>query len=170
MNRYFIAAVLSMLPVAAYPCTRLTPIDPAEMVRFADLIVVARAVGYDRPPANPNIHTTGAPDSVVRFEVDEWVKGKGPISVSLNGYLSAADDFNDRDVPYTFVRRGGRSGSCFANTYREGARFLLLLKLHQGAYTADWYALGPTNEQLHDGEDAWLVWVRAQAGAGTSPN
>jgi hypothetical protein len=163
--KYFICVVISLLPLAAYPCSRINPIDPAEMVKSADVIVVARAVAYDHPPARPEFFTTGAPDSIVRFEVDEWVKGKGPISIALNGYLSGADDFNESDVPYTLVRRGGRRGSCFANTYREGGRFLLLLKRRRGTYTVDWYALGPTNEQLHEGEDPWLAWVRVQVGA-----
>ncbi|HEX7706457.1 MAG TPA: hypothetical protein VF701_08375 [Thermoanaerobaculia bacterium] len=170
MNRYFLALLIVLLPSNAYPCSRTTPVDPAEMVRFADLIVVARAVDYDRAPSDHRITTTGVPDSVVRFEIDEWVKGKGPTSLSLHGYLSAADDFNEITVPYTFVRKGGRSGSCFANSYREGGRFLLVLKLHKGAYNVDWYALGPTNEQLHDGEDPWLVWVRTQVRVAQSPN
>jgi hypothetical protein len=63
-------------------------------------------------------------------------------------------------VPYMFVRPLGRRGSCFANTYKEGAQFLLFLKKKGDLYTPNISALGPTNEQLHSDTDAWLLWVR----------
>jgi hypothetical protein len=93
------------------------------------------------------------------------VKGRHvPTDLDLAGYLGGPDDFNELPVPYHFVRRGGRSGSCFANTYRQGGDYLLVLKLVDNAYTTDWYALGPTNEQLHSAADPWLQWVRRQVG------
>ena len=83
--------------------------------------------------------------------------------VILPGYLVNSDDFNDHPPPYKFVRRGGRWGSCFANTYRSGGQFLLFLKKTKtGEFTVNWYALGPVNEQLHSDQDAWLIWVREQ--------
>jgi hypothetical protein len=72
---------------------------------------------------------------------------------------------NDQPVPYSFVRMGGRRGSCFANTYKQSAQFLLFLGKKPEAtegteYTPDIDALAPVNEQLHSADDAWLVWVR----------
>jgi hypothetical protein len=48
--------------------------------------------------------------------------------IDLRGALVETDDFNDLQVPYKFVRPDGRSGSCFATSYREGAQYLLMLK------------------------------------------
>jgi len=82
----------------------------------------------------------------------------------LPGYLVDRDDFNDRPAPYTFVRPGGRAGSCFANPYRSGAQFLLFLKKTiAGELTVNWYALAPVNEQLHSDDDPWPLWVRERA-------
>jgi hypothetical protein len=83
--------------------------------------------------------------------------------------MNDQDDWNDQAVPYTMVRRNGRSGSCFANTYRQGAQFLLVLRRtgnvssavsSNSEYTVNWYALGPVNEQLRSADDPWLQWVR----------
>lgn len=151
-------------------CSRFGPVVPEDIVASADLIVRATALEYSQPPANPKIFTTGLPDSIVHFRIEEIVKGgKSPTFIDLPGYLSTRDDFNELPVPYKFVRPGGRAGSCFANSYRQGAEFLLMLKLREGAYTVNWYALGPTNEQLHGPEDPWLGWTRAQSGAKAAP-
>lgn len=117
------------------------------------------------PPADPKTWTTGTPDSRIAFDVIETIRGQLPgAEVVLHGYLSDRDDFNDQRPPYTFVRPGGRSGSCFANTYRRGGEFLLMLKrTNDGAYTVNWYALGPVNEQLGAASDPWLTWVRQHA-------
>jgi hypothetical protein len=89
----------------------------------------------------------------------------------LPGYLMDRDDFNDHEAPYSFVRPNGRSGSCFANSYRSGAEFLLMLrKRPSGDYTVNWYALGPVNEQLRSESDPWLLWVREQAKGGALPD
>jgi hypothetical protein len=157
----FVIAAVRLTDLSA--CDRLGPVVPEDIVATADLIVRATAVGYSRAPARPEIRTTGTPDSVVHFRIEAIVKGrKSPSDIDLPGYLSTADDFNEQTVPYKFVRAGGRAGSCFANTYRQGAEFLLMLKFVEGAYTISWYALGPTNEQLHSAEDPWLKWVRTQ--------
>jgi len=139
----------------------MSPVSAEEMLREADAILRAVAVEYARPPANPNNSTTGEPDSNVRFKVLEVLRGNDQrTELALPGYLSERDDFNDHQPPYTFVRPNGRAGSCFANTYRTGAQFLLFLKNRSGAYTVDWYALGPVNEQLQSDRDPWLLWVR----------
>lgn len=135
--------------IAILLCTRFGPVVPEEMVAQADMIVRATAVAEGR--------------GKVRFRVDEVVKGRhSPPELVLPGSFDPHDDFNDQPVPYHFVREQGRYGSCYASLYREGAEYLLLLKLHSGDYTVNWYALGPTNEQLHSKDDPWIVWVRGQ--------
>jgi len=160
----FHASVLVVCTAAlALPCTIVGSISPNEMVRRADAIVRAVAVEYATAPANPGALTTGVPDSVVRFKIAEVLKGKAvPQELLLPGYLSERDDFNDHKAPYTFVRPGGRSGSCFANSYRRGAEFLLVLKNIGTSFTVNWYALGPVNEQLKSHDDPWLIWVRQE--------
>jgi hypothetical protein len=147
----------------AYSCSRVTPVSSVEMVQQADAIMRVTAVEYARPPRDPSMHTAGLPDSTVRFKVLEVIRGRSTSKLVLPGYLVDRDDFNDQPPPYDFVRSNGRSGSCFANSYRRGGQFLLILKREQfTGYTANWYALGPTNEQLHSANDPWLAWVREQ--------
>jgi hypothetical protein len=123
------AAVLLMLSTKAEPCTIAGPVSPEEVVRGADAIVRVTAIEYASPPKDPTSWTTGEPDSRVRFRTIEVLKGLDvPATVVLPGYLVARDDFNELKSPYTFVRPGGRSGSCFANSYRQNGEFLLMLK------------------------------------------
>jgi ketosteroid isomerase-like protein len=148
---------------AAEPCTIMGRVSPQEIVEGAEAIVRATAIDYVVPPKDPQIRTTGVPDSTVRFAVTKVLKGRAvPAEIILPGYVTDRDDFNDHKPPYTFVRPGGR-GSCIANAYRRNGEFLLMLKKDkQGAYTVNWYALGPVNEQLAGGDDPWEVWVRQQ--------
>jgi hypothetical protein len=147
----------------AQPCTRTSPVVPEEIVRDADAIVRAAAVDYATPPSNPREWTTGEPGSRVRFRTIEVLKGQSTGEIVLPGYINDEDDYNEVPVPYAFVRPGGRAGSCFANTYRQHAEFLLMLKKQDsGNYTVNWYALGPVNEQLRSEHDPWLLWVREQ--------
>ena len=149
--------------IGAYPCSIVGKISSVEMVNAADAIVRARAVEYAVSP-NGALWTTGTPDSKIRFQVIETIRGPVPSDLILPGYLVDRDDFNDHQPPYKFVRPNGRAGSCFANSYRSGGQFLLFLKkTKSGEFTVNWYALGPVNEQLHSDEDPWLVWVREQA-------
>src|ERR1044071_1453622 len=152
-------ALLPAMPANA--CSR-GPLSFSELF-VADAIVRVTAVKYSAEPKDPNIVTTGVPDSTVEFKVEEILKGDGVAeSLMLNGYLSSKDDFNDTPVPYRFVRSNGRAGSCFANTYKQGAQFLLFLKKTEKGYTSDISALGPTNEQLHSATDPWLLWVKVR--------
>jgi hypothetical protein len=139
------------------------------MVQNADAIVRALAVEYKKPPADVNTMTTGVPDSRIRFSVLEVIRGQGlEKEIILPGYLSERDDFNELPVPYSSVRPNGRSGSCFANTYRTGAQFVLVLKkATDGGYTVNWFPLGPVNEQLRSENDPWLLWVRQESRRGT---
>lgn len=142
--------------------------NPAvEIVRNADAIVRATAVEYAVPPGDPSIMTTGVPGARIRFRILETIRGSVQGDLNLPGYLVQADDFNDGEPPYSFVRPNGRRGSCFANSYRAGGQFLLMLKkMPTGEYSVNWYALGPVNEQLHSERDRWLQWVRSAADPG----
>jgi hypothetical protein len=144
---------------SAWACSRAVPFSFNELFA-ADVIVRATAVRYITEP-DPNLRTTGEPESRIEFKIEEILRGKDlPESVVLHGYLSDRDDFNDVGVPYKFVRRDGRAGSCFANTYKQGAQFLLFMKKEGENFTPNISALGPTNEQLRGPEDAWLRWVK----------
>ncbi len=151
-----------LIPAASsQACSRVRPFTLDELFDNAEAIVRVTAVKYAKPPADPNMITTGEPDSTIEFKVEEKLRGKDvPDTIVLNGYLSDKDDFNEMPVPYMFVRPYGRRGSCFANTYKEGAQFLLFLKKTKDGYTPNISALGPTNEQLHSDKDEWLIWVR----------
>ena len=157
-------SILAM-SIAAEACQVSHIPGGVELLTNADVVVRARAVEYKTPPADPNIWTTGVPDSVVSFQVLETIRGETPLNLALRGYLTQRDDFNDQKPPYTFVRPGGRGGSCFANSYRQGTEYLLFLKKSNasGELTINWAALAPVNEQLHDANDPWLIWVRRQA-------
>ena len=153
------------IPKACWPCSVTHVTSGVELVTKADAILRVRAVEYDKPPSNPTIGTNSVPDSVVKFEVLEVIRGHASSELSLHGYLNKFDDFYDQPSPYRFVRPGGRSGSCFANSYRKGADYLLFLKRSEetGQLTVNWAALAPVNEELHSSDDPWLLWVRKQA-------
>ncbi len=159
--------LLSLLavPVTAEACRVSHIASGLELVTDADVVIRARALEYKTEPANPHLWTTGVPDSLVSFQVPETVRGETPQKLALHGYFTQRDDFNDQKAPYTFVRPGGRGGSCFANSHRQGAEYLLFLKREKasGELTVNWAALAPVNEQLHAFDDPWLIWVRAQA-------
>jgi hypothetical protein len=164
-----VATILSA--THAYACQRVNSVSSVEMVKQADAIVRATAVEYASAPQNPSMLTMGQLDSTIRFKVLEVIRGQVPSHLILPGYIVDHDDYNDQPPPYNSVRSSGRSGSCFANSYRSGGQFLLILRKTQPAgYTVNWYALGPTNEQLHSINDPWLVWVREQAKGQTAPS
>lgn len=228
--------VILLLGNSALACSVAGPTPTAkEGVSAAELILHVQALEYVKQPEftaeGDMLFTTGLAPSTVRFRVVEVVKGKYPSQeIVLNGYLTDHDDFNDQEVPYDFVRSGGRSGSCFANTYKKGGDFLLLLvhrlsdyertasarslyefyyeqyktlpnfqeraknfeqlglgrvseykgsveqntqliealrkplkKSAESAlrvYTPNFWALGPTNEQIRGNSDPWLLWVK----------
>ena len=152
---------LSIFVTSVKPCSRGGPFTFGELFDNTDVIVRATALKYAKAPGDPNIRTTGEPDSVIQFKIEEVLRGKNlPDYILLNGYLSDTDDYNETPVPYTFVRPNGRSGSCFANTYKQGAQFLLFLKKVDSKYTPNISALGPTNEQLRSENDPWQQWVK----------
>ena len=161
-NVLLLTALVFPFPAEACSVSRIP--DGKELTASADVVVRARAMDYETAPANPKILTSGVPDSVVKFQILETIRGAAPGELTLHAYLTQRDDFNDGSPPYTFVRPGGRAGSCFANSYRQGAEYLLFLKREDmSALTVNWAALAPVNEQLHDNDDPWLIWVREQA-------
>ena len=182
------ALLLLLMPLAANtdaPCT----IDissaptPIQLVERASLIAHVRALGYCRRTdaecgqlSNAlvtNSNPQGAPEpasrssvgvganGVVEFELIEVLKGptvKGTVRVS--GTLVEQDDFNDQQVPYNFIRPGGRSGNCFAFGYRTSREYLLFMRPGRDYLTPYWSALKPTNEQVQGKQDPWVAWVR----------
>lgn len=142
-------------------CQRSTPISLDEICMKADAIVRATAVKYVKPPAG-EIRELNTPGNVeIQFDITQVIKGQDmPETITINGYLTNVDDFNDRPVPYDFVRPGGRHGNCAAYEYKQGAEFLLFLKNVEGKLTPYWDALSPVNEQLRSSEDAWAIWVQ----------
>ena len=155
---------VAIASIAAYPCSLMRDPSTVEMVAGADAIVRVINMGYVVPPANPNVFTNAEPDSTVLFKVLEVIRGPKQSELTLHGYVTEVDDFNDAAPPYNFVRPTGRSGSCFTYSYRSGAQFLLFLKKKpSGEFTPAWYTLGPVNEQLHSENDPWITWVRREA-------
>jgi hypothetical protein len=156
----FLAAVMLFPMVTGNGCDRGGPYRLSELFS-ADLIVRATADKYIILP-DPVLRTTGVPDSTVEFKIEETIRGVDvPNTIVLNGYLTDKDDYNETPLPYKFVRPGGRAGSCFANSYKKAAQFLLFLKRSGSGYTVNFSALGPTNEQLHSPDDPWVKWVKA---------
>jgi hypothetical protein len=144
------AMLLGLLAFAApaFPCSLMKGPTTEEMFDRTQIIVRATADGAG----------SGAG---VRFHVLEVLRGEGvPADFDLRGTLVDADDFNDQKPPYDFVRPEGRKGDCYATTYRSGGQFLLFLQGTNGHFNANWYPLGPTNEQLRSEQDPWLLWTR----------
>jgi hypothetical protein len=167
----FVAVIVSATDM--YPCEiPEKQRSSVEMVEQADAIVRVSAVEYAVAPQDPNVFTNGEPDSMIRFKVLEVIRGRMSRELILPGYLVDEDDFNQLGAAERHVvRANGLTGSCFANSYRSGGQFLLILKKEKnGGYTVDWDILGPTNEQLRSADDPWLLWVREQAKKRTVPN
>jgi hypothetical protein len=115
------------------------------------------------PPRAPNLYMPGASYTLLAVEVIEVLKGP-PVGgrFAIRGTLVANDDYNDRDPPYDYVRKGGRTGSCHAYTYRHDAEYLLFLRGANDVLTPYWSAHAPVNEQVSSTHDPWITWVREQ--------
>ena len=122
-----------------------------EMVDSASRIVRARAVTVD------SVART------VTFQPLEWLRGPTARTVSLPGTAVERDDLNAGPVLYQIVRSAGQRGDCFAQEYRLGAQYLLLLRDQAGRNPIQWWPLAPVNEQLRGDDDPWLAWVRRRA-------
>lgn len=160
----FALLLLSLSPIAiivSQACQRTTPVSLDAICLKADAIAQASAVEYIKAPEG-DIRELNVPSNVIiRFKVDQVIKGQDlPKELAINGYLTDFDDFNDRPVPYDFVRPGGRGGNCTAYQYKRQAQFLLFLKKSEEKLTPYWDALSPTNEQLRAKNDPWVLWVK----------
>lgn len=147
---------------SAAPCDVAAPMPtPQELVERAVAIVRVVAVSYSNTQSDLTSTNSLVQGQPIAFSVIETLKGRvvGP-NLLVIGSLIDTDDFNERPVPYTFVRPGGRGGNCFALGYRPGASYLLLVNHQQGLLTPYWAPLSPVNEQLRSDTDPWLLWVR----------
>lgn len=142
-------------------CQRTGPVVLSHTCEISDFIIRAQAVKYAEEPKNPNIITSGIPDSKVEFKILEVLKGDSISGLfTLKGYLNNEDDFNDKSVPYNFVRKNGRGGSCYANTYKKDAEYLLFIKNTSEGFTVNIDPLAPVNEQLHSSDDPWVYYIK----------
>jgi len=149
-----------MLCAIARPCRAVRP-SAVAMVREADVILRVTPEYLVHAGSNPN---STAPDSRIQFKVLEVIRGEKPDRLVLNGAFAESDDFNDHGPPYDFVRPNGRSGTCYASSYRIGAQYLLMLKRDRDReLNIFWYPLAPVNEQIHSADDPWIIWVRNEA-------
>lgn len=122
--------------------------------------VVATGGAQGAPPPVSFSSVGTAADGLIDFEVLRVLKGPTlPAIIRIPGKLTGRDDFNDRPVPYTFVRRGGRSGNCFAYEYRTDAEYLVFLRPASDVLTPYWAPLAPINEQVRSNSDPWINWV-----------
>lgn len=145
----------------AVACSRPTPVVVSQTCLTADLIVRAIAVRYSKEAKYENIGSRRVRQSTIEFKVEEVLNGSDvPQQIILHGYLTDMDDYNDRPVPYDFVRPGGRSGNCFAETYKKDAQFLLFLKQTATGLTVYFDPLAPVNEQLHSSNDPWVFYSK----------
>ena len=165
MRHWLFAVTFLSMPAPGLACSVVTPhppLAPIDYVRNAQIIVraVASEYAFRPPPRDAYEPPTGRPSARIAFTVLEVLKGSGPRVIVLPGFLSDADDFSDRPVP-RLSARSTSGGSCYADFYKTGGEFLLLLKRDEaGAFTARWAALTPVNEQLRGANDPWLAWVR----------
>lgn len=80
-------------------------------------------------------------------------------SLTVAGQIRDYRSDPGRRPPYEQIDCVGRvlgCGSCFAQSYKDGAEYLLLLK----GGTPYWAPLSPTNEGVSGADDPWVVWVR----------
>ena len=145
---------------SSHACRRTKPFSISEMVTQADLIVHAVADTHIRLPKG-KASVIPKPDGIIEFVVIDVIKGEHDSpTITLPGFLGKFDDYNDQPPPYTFVRKAGSGGDCCAHEYKEKGEFLLILKRIDQEYTACWYVLGPTNEQVRGDYDPWIMWIR----------
>ena len=126
-----------------------------DFVDSAQVIVRAVASSLDSSGGLP----------IVTFTAVEWIRGGLEVgTLRAAGIFVNRDDFNSRPVPYTMVRGAGQHGSCYAEEYRRGAEYLLMLRpTSNSLLTPYWVPLAPLNEQVRGVDDPWVTWVRTRA-------
>jgi len=138
---------------AVHACTAmLKPVG--QVIREAEVILLARAM----EPA-PWMRTSGG---IVVLRALDVLKGSydRPF-VSVIGQIGDYRTDPARRPPYEQIDCMGRvpgCGSCFAQSYKNGAHYLLLLK----GGTPYWAPLSPTNEEVSGPADPWVLWVKRQ--------
>ena len=138
---------------AVHACTAmLKPVD--QVIREAEVILLARAM----EPA-PWMRTSGG---IVVLRALDVLKGSydRPF-VSVIGQIGDYRTDPARRPPYEQIDCMGRvpgCANCFAQSYKDGVEYLLLLK----GGTPYWAPLSPTNEEVSGPNDPWVVWVKRQ--------
>ena len=180
-NKLRVAGLLSILalaaptvPVSVSACSATSAeTNPEILVRNTEIIVRATAIRYgDQTPPDQPARSADQRMRFIEFRVEEILRGElAQSTLLIKGFLTETSDYNDRPVPYDFVRPMGRGGSCHAYYYEKGAEFLLFLKrqdagnkenLKWGEITPYWASMAPTNEELYSSNDAWVGWVKAR--------
>ncbi len=147
------------IPITA--CLGPPPLSPSVLITRADVIVRATALQYVKSPREEMTELDFSSNGNIQFKVEEVLKGEGiPATLTIEGFFSVVDDFNDHPVPYDMVRPGGRHGSCEVYSYKKDGEFLLFMRKEEGILTPYWASISPTNEQLRSPDDAWLKWVK----------
>lgn len=134
------------------------------LIREADVIVVARAIGYvPEKKAGPIGAVPSDRLPVIDFEPIRVLKGSVDRSLRFAGGFKAELSKSRADeIPYNHVGRTGPA-SCYALDYGEGYLYLFMLKNRQGKdYTPYWSVLSPTNEYVKGVDDPWVKWVAAE--------
>ena len=166
LTKVFLLAAGALVGSAAdvwtvHACTAmLKPIE--QVIRDSDAIVRAQVVASEpRGRTDPGRIT---------LRVVEVLKGSydRPF-VTVTGQIRGYPSDPARRPPYEQIDCVGRvpgCANCFAQSYKDGARYLLLLK----GGTPYWAPLSPTNEEVSGPDDPWVVWVKRQlAGRAPSP-
>ena len=148
------ALVVSVVGVrAVHACTALLkPVD--QVIRESEAVVRARVVAWDA--------SMRSDPGRVTLRVLEVLKGSydRPF-VTVPGQIRDYRSDPARRPPYEQIDCVGRvpgCANCFAQSYKDGVEYLLLLK----GGTPYWAPLSPTNEEVSGPDDPWVVWVRRQ--------
>jgi hypothetical protein len=149
----------SVLQIRHNPEGHFYPLE--DIRRFvAETDVIVRAVALDASPLETS-SKTALNDRRIVFRSIEVLRGAlDGTRFVVGGVLVDRDDFNLGAVPYRMVRSSGGRGGCFANEYRPGAEYLLLLRRRGASLTPYWAPLAPMNEQIRVADDPWLLWSR----------
>jgi hypothetical protein len=153
---FSLALACSGIANSALACSPAHINTPQELIALADGIYRVKPVAYGLPKPSSRIFPW--PDTQVRLKVLATIKGTPQSELQVPGDLGRENDPNDHPVPYEFVRPGGRSGNCYAVTYRKASQYLLFVK-DGSPY---WSPLAPTTEQVSGPMDPWVIWVMEQ--------
>ena len=160
---FLVTAFICLTCGILLPCKVSEVLTPEQLVAQATSIVVAVPIDYETKAEPPD------PFGSIRFDIKKVLKGEPSMKqLNVRGELTDKDDFNEGTVPYTSIRPSGKSGSCFAYSYKNGASYLLFLKEQKGSdehkpkeLSPYWTPLAPVNEQLKSMDDPWLEWVES---------